>query len=772
MPILHSFEENKLEYEDEDEVEIKMIGTGMDKEFLEHNLYENDITSIICHNFSLTSNPPVRGREKTRSHLEYIARRSKLLFGTLENRRMILNSVQNGLLVWPTIFEEDGTTRTKRYKELSLVEKLQADYDLKATNIVLQGHPSDVYAIVNHPKVAKEIWDRVKLLIQGTKLSLQEKECKLYEEFDKFSFVKGEPLYHLPPEWSKFVTDVKLARDLHTTNCDQLYSYLEQHESHANETRLMRKRYQDPLAFVANLTSQAVPIFNQGDDPIACINKAMAFLTVIASLRFLSMNNQLRTSSNPRNQATIQDDRVTIQQVQGRQGQSYAGTSYKGNATSYGGNNAGGQTRVTEDLDAYDSDCDDVSNAKAILMANLFNYGSDVILEKPQRIKPTLYDGSVISSQHAASLVFDDDETLILEECFEIHKKELFLENDQLLQKIMSQDVMICVMNSTAVFDGVKLEMQSSEFCVKCLDLDAELLIKQNAYNDLSKSQIQEKVFATALQNELRKLKGKNVLGNAATITNTTSIALRMFKLDLDPLAPRITSTNVVPIKETNSHSVETQKLEIKVYSSRPKQVKSIGSSKKAKIVESKIAKHLEPNHLWGSNAADVPSSSRVNDSKFLGTVRYENDQIAKIISYGDYQLGNVIVSRVYYVEGLRHNLFSVRQFCDADLEVSFRKNTSFIWNFEGVDLLSGSRDTNLYTISLDYMLKTSPICLLSKASKSKSWLWHYQLSYLNFDTLQNLARDGVARGIPKLKFQKNHLCSACALGKSKKSSH
>ncbi|GJT58902.1 putative ribonuclease H-like domain-containing protein [Tanacetum coccineum] len=83
-----------------------------------------------------------------------------------------------------------------------------------------------------------------------------------------------------------------------------------------------------------------------------------------------------------------------------------------------------------------------------------------------------------------------------------------------------------------------------------------------------------------------------------------------------------------------------------------------------------------------------------------------------------------------------------------------------------------GSRDTNLYTISLDDMLKTSPICLLSKASKTKSWLWHRHLSHLNFGTLNKLAKDGLARGIPKLKFQKDHLCSACALGKSKKSSH
>ncbi|GKE64755.1 integrase, catalytic region, zinc finger, CCHC-type containing protein [Tanacetum coccineum] len=128
--------------------------------------------------------------------------------------------------------------------------------------------------------------------------------------------------------------------------------------------------------------------------------------------------------------------------------------------------------------------------------------------------------------------------------------------------------------------------------------------------------------------------------------------------------------------------------------------------------------------------------------SKFLGTIRFGNNQIARIMGYGDYQLGNVIISRVYYVEGLGHNLFSVGQFCDADLEVSFWKNTCFIRNLEGVDLLSGSRDTNLYTISLDDMLKSYSIYLLSKASKTKSWLWHRRLSHLNFGTLNKLAKD------------------------------
>ncbi|GKB97226.1 putative ribonuclease H-like domain-containing protein, partial [Tanacetum coccineum] len=205
-------------------------------------------------------------------------------------------------------------------------------------------------------------------------------------------------------------------------------------------------------------SSFVVLVFSLGDDPIACLNKAMAFLTAVASSRFPSTNNQLRTSSNPQNQATIQDGRVIVQQVQGRQGQSYSGTGYKSNATSPEGNNASGQARIvkcynyqgkghmarqctqpkrprnavwykekamlaeaqeagkildeeqlafladpgvpdgqavqaiilnnasfqTEDLDTYDSDCDDISNAQAVFMANISNYCSDIISEVPQ----------------------------------------------------------------------------------------------------------------------------------------------------------------------------------------------------------------------------------------------------------------------------------------------------------------------------------------------------------------------------------------------------
>ncbi|GJT94173.1 retrovirus-related pol polyprotein from transposon TNT 1-94 [Tanacetum coccineum] len=134
--------------------------------------------------------------------------------------------------------------------------------------------------------------------------------------------------------------------------------------------------------------------------------------------------------------------------------------------------------------------------------------------------------------------------------------------------------------------------------------------------------------------------------------------------------------------------------------------------------------------------------------------------------------IGNVTISRVYYVEGLGHNLFSVGKLCDSNLEVAFRQHTCFIRNLEGVDLLTGSRGNNLYTLSLGDMMAFSPICILSKASKTKSWLWHRHLSHLNFGAINHLARHGLIRGLPKLKFEKDHLCSACAMGKSKKKPH
>nr|GEY97551.1 retrovirus-related Pol polyprotein from transposon TNT 1-94 [Tanacetum cinerariifolium] len=126
---------------------------------------------------------------------------------------------------------------------------------------------------------------------------------------------------------------------------------------------------------------------------------------------------------------------------------------------------------------------------------------------------------------------------------------------------------------------------------------------------------------------------------------------------------------------------------------------------------------------------------------------KFENDHVAKIMGYGDYKIGNVTISRVYFMEGLGHNLFSVGQCYDSDLVVAFRQHTCFIRNLDGVDRLTGSRGNNLYTLSLQDMMASSPICLLSKASKTKSWLWHRHLSHLNFGKLQPKADIGILIG-------------------------
>nr|GFA40653.1 retrovirus-related Pol polyprotein from transposon TNT 1-94 [Tanacetum cinerariifolium] len=142
------------------------------------------------------------------------------------------------------------------------------------------------------------------------------------------------------------------------------------------------------------------------------------------------------------------------------------------------------------------------------------------------------------------------------------------------------------------------------------------------------------------------------------------------------------------------------------------------------------------------------------------------------ILGFGYLQWGNILITRVYFIEGLGHNLFFVGQLCDSDLEVAFRRNACFIRNSEGVDLLKGDRSTNLYTINLHEMASASPICLMAHASSTKSWLWHQRLSHLKFDTINDLARNDLVSGLLKLKYNKEHHCPSCEQGKSKRASH
>nr|GFB03400.1 retrovirus-related Pol polyprotein from transposon TNT 1-94 [Tanacetum cinerariifolium] len=166
------------------------------------------------------------------------------------------------------------------------------------------------------------------------------------------------------------------------------------------------------------------------------------------------------------------------------------------------------------------------------------------------------------------------------------------------------------------------------------------------------------------------------------------------------------------------------------------------------------------------------PKSAKENvNPNFLRTVKFGNDQIAPILGYGYLVQGAVTIKRVYYVEGLNHNLFSIGQLCDTDLEVAFRKSTCFIRDLKGNDLLTGSRRTDFYSITLQNTNSPNPICLMAKATSSQAWLWHRRLSHLNFDTINLLSKNDIVVGLPKLKFIKYHLCSSCELGKAKRKS-
>ncbi|GJS11742.1 integrase, catalytic region, zinc finger, CCHC-type containing protein [Tanacetum coccineum] len=151
-------------------------------------------------------------------------------------------------------------------------------------------------------------------------------------------------------------------------------------------------------------------------------------------------------------------------------------------------------------------------------------------------------------------------------------------------------------------------------------------------------------------------------------------------------------------------------------------------------IVNSGCSKHMTGNLNLLTNFVE----------KFLGTVKFGNDQIAPILGYGDLVQGTITIKRVYYVEGLNHNLFLVGQFCDADLEVAFRKSTCYIRDLKGNDLLMGSGGTDLYSITLQDLPTPNPICLMAKATSSQAWLWHRRLSHLNFDTINLLSKNNI----------------------------
>nr|GEZ18313.1 hypothetical protein [Tanacetum cinerariifolium] len=900
---------------------------------------------------------------------------------------------------WKSIMElymENGVTRPKKYFELSATEAIQANCDVKATNIILQRLPPEVYALVRNNKFAKELWERIQLLMQGTSLTKQERECKLYDEFDKFAYKKGETLLNtkflnaLLPEWSKFVTDVKLVKDLQIMNVDQLHAYLGQHEFHVNE---------------------------------------------------------LRNSPNPPQQATINNKRVTVQPIQRRHTSLVAGTSRTYTSGASGNNSrkqrtiicynykgeghmskqctkpkrkrdeswfkdkvflvkaqANGQILHDEEL-AFLADPGiaeaqttqtEINTAKVTLMGNLSHYGSDDLAEvnnhdnvNPNLInqvvqamplseqsnivnqsetkitidsniipysqyvsesqqatvqnsnslaqeyalilylEPKLYDGNVIQKTNAI-VIRDSKETLMLAE--ESRSKMHLKQKDPMMseKKVNTKPVDYAARNQFShdfetrfvpqtelfaeqafwsqnsvnspeptpftdpsklsfdqLFEINELHAQSKENDMVIKKLKERIKsLSGNMKEDKIKKELEEietinieldhkehVLVITALKDNLRKLKGKDVVDEDVI---SYPIDPEILKVDVAPLAPKLQNNRTVHsdyLKHTREETAtlrEIVKLERSLYplntsidyackytkriqelliiirqtcpcindlgvnlSTSASGSQPLGNTKKDKIQQTpssskknKIEAHprtvrsslRNKNYVVKTkNTASVQNSkSNVNfDLQFVtcnGCLFFDNHDscvlefINNVNAHVKSKLVKKIVKRkvwkptrkdcpncslVFRLQLLQahdRRSLSAYQFVDKllgtvkivndhvakiiDLEVAFRQHTYFIRNLEGVDLLFGSRGNNLYTLSLGDMMKSSPICILSKASKTKSWLWHRRLSHLNFGAINHLARQGLVRGLPKLKSKKHHLCSAYAMGKSKKKSH
>nr|GEX86801.1 integrase, catalytic region, zinc finger, CCHC-type, peptidase aspartic, catalytic [Tanacetum cinerariifolium] len=351
--------------------------------------------------------------------------RMELYMLNIQHGRMILESVENA------------------------TEAIQANCDVKATNIILQGLPSEVYALVSTHKVAKELWERIQMLMQGTSLTKQERKCKLSNCFSckpsneqvtlsttsaiihqhQFqpqvsSFQSSQ--YGSPYHSSQYASQAQSSTPLSITYPSNDFQSSVNHNVYNPSSLIPQVEYAPAVHqqydFSQPETGLVVSVFQKGDDPIDAINHMMPFLTAVVTSRYPPIVNQLRTSSNPRQQAIINNRRVTIQPIQGRQNSLTAGmsrqytsepsgTSWKQRVIvcyNYKGeghmskqctmpkrkrdevwfkdkmllyvvtNNA---TYQADDLDAYDSDCDEINSAKIALMANLSHYGSDNLAE-------------------------------------------------------------------------------------------------------------------------------------------------------------------------------------------------------------------------------------------------------------------------------------------------------------------------------------------------------------------------------------------------------
>ncbi|GJX31759.1 retrovirus-related pol polyprotein from transposon TNT 1-94 [Tanacetum coccineum] len=387
-------------------------------------------------------------------------------------------------------------------------------------------------------------------------------------------------------------------------------------------------------------------------------------------------------------------------------------------------------------------------------------------LKKAQRANPRLYDIGCYNDNLALMLAPESDETIrlaqesrsklidSLKSQLETQKTQFLNEIDRLSREYYYVDHMNAILGMYITLDEfTDLQCDYVDQVVKCERLEKELskstitsksfeALQQHAINlELALQQFTAQIL---LQNVMSILKNTNVIDPGMYKVNTKPNQTRTPQLpqDIRKTNKRVSfSTGVIPTTSISKPQPKSNQLKERVMSNNSQGKKqevedhhrnfkfsnnktfvtacndslNVETSNLVEIIlfiiDSGCLKHMTGNLKLLSNFM----------KKFLGTVKFKNDHIAPILGYGDLVQGNVTIKSVYYVERLNHNLFSVGQFCDADLEVAFRKSTCYIRDLKGNDLLTGSRGTDLYSITLQDTSTPNPICLMAKATSSQA---------------------------------------------------
>nr|GEX64164.1 retrovirus-related Pol polyprotein from transposon TNT 1-94 [Tanacetum cinerariifolium] len=591
--------------------------------------------------------------------------------------------------------------------------------------------------------------------MQGTSLTKQERECKLYDEFDKFAYKKGESLLNtkilntLPPEWSNFVTDVRLVRDLHTTNVDQLHAYLGKHKFRTNEVRLMHELHHNvynPSSFIpqveyAPLVNQQsdffqpdygliVIVFQKGDDPIDAINHMMSFLTAVVTSRYPPTNNQLRNSSNPRQQATNNNGRVTRTVVcynykgEGHMSKPCTKPKRKRDEAWFKDkyvitNNA---AYPADDLDAYDSDCDEINSAKIALMANLSHFAIEnsnipaqqnaLILSVIEQLKTQVVNYTKINQDNKSV-----NETLTTEleryrDQTELSAEQVFLSHNYVnseepnlstrptqvevpkkLPKVsmaQSQEKDIIIKNlkerikslsGNVKEEKIKQELEEIETLNIELDHRVPKLITENEhlkqtykqlYDSIKSSRVNMPTSASGSKPSGNTKKDRTSLHNMKSVVNTKDIAsVPNSKLNVNSDLQCATCNGCLFSDNHDSCFLEF----INYMNAR---VKSKSAKKPLRN-----ACPLTRITTTGKVPLRKPTPLESNTSKPVVVqiaLGYLDSGCSKHMTRDRSQLTNFVNKFL----GTGHNLFSVGQFCDSNLEVAFYQHTCFIRNLEG----------------------------------------------------------------------------------------